>query len=149
MIRSSSGARGALVAVVCLAIVSPRTARAEANGEIVEGVIVEVEKDDMVLDVGSLRGVSEGDVLEVWRPLRIRHPVSGRTLVDRILIGRVHLVQVRPNLSLSQLEETPSRPLQAGDVVRLVRVPPPPPAPALPPAAVGAPPAHPAPGGIL
>jgi hypothetical protein len=138
-------ARPALAGIVCLAIAWPRSAAAAAGdaappaSDVVEGNVVEVEKDDLVIDIGTFRGASTGDVVEVWRPMRIKHPVTGRLLVDRILIGRLRLDQVRPNLSLATPEGSLSRPAEPGDIVLLPRPLPPPPAPTPTPAPTPAP----------
>jgi hypothetical protein len=115
----------ARVAVVCLVLLGASSARAEASTT--EGAVVQVEKDDLVVDLGSLRGAADGDDVEIWRPLRVRHPVTGKVLADRFLIGKLRLVQVRPNLSLAHAQGELARPAEAGDVVVLTKL-----APALP-----------------
>ena len=141
-------ARAALTGVVCLAAAWPRSAAAAGtdsapSADAVEGNIVQVEENDLVVDLGALRGASAGDVVEVWRPMRIKHPVTGRLLVDRILIGRLRLGQVRPNLALATPNGSLSRPAEPGDVVVLPRPLPPPPSP--PPTPTQAPAPSPAP----
>jgi hypothetical protein len=71
----------------------------------------------LVVDIGTSRGVHDGDVLELWRPVRLRHPVTSATLVDRFRIGSLRLTQVRSALSLSVIEGAVSRPPATGDVV--------------------------------
>ena len=131
-LRVHAGA--AWVVVVCHALVSG-PASAQSSGRGAEGTVLQVEKDDLVVDLGGVRGAHDGDVVELWRPLRIRHPITGKVLVDRFLIGKLHLVQVRPSLSLAQAQGELSRPAQTGDVVVLDR-PAPPPA-AAPPTSTG------------
>jgi hypothetical protein len=98
-----------------------RDARAGATDAETEGVVVQVETDDIVLDLGASRGATNDDVVEVWRPLRLRHPVTGATISDRFVIGRLRLVQVRPNLSLAKPEGQLARAPQAGDIVVLAK----------------------------
>jgi hypothetical protein len=112
----------ALVAVVAALGVAPR-ARAEGA---VEGTVVALDAGDLVLDLGATRGASEGDVVELWRPLKLRHPLTGRTLTDRFRIGSLTLKQVRPALSLAAAEGATARPPAVGDVVVLRRAAPPP-----------------------
>jgi TonB family protein len=38
-----------------------------------------VEADDLVVDLGSSRGAVHNDVVETWRPLRLKHPVTALT----------------------------------------------------------------------
>lgn len=114
--RRRKGAPTALAVVVCLAA-SPSTARAQQTTTPTEGVVVQVEDSDLVVDLGAARGLSDQDVVEIWRPLRVRHPVTGRTIVDRFPIGRLRLVQVRPNLSLAKPDGSLARAPQVGDVL--------------------------------
>jgi hypothetical protein len=100
----------------------PREGAEEANTD-VEGAVVAVEQDDVIVDLGSLRGARDGEEVALWRALRVRHPVTGRVLVDRFRVGQMRLVQVRPNLSLALPQGTLAHPAQAGDVVVLSRGP--------------------------
>ena len=94
---------------------APSLARAQSAAT--EGVVVQVEKDDLVVDLGLSRGSSVGDEVEIWRPLKLHHPVTGRVITDRFLIGKLRLVQVRPSLSLAKPEGDLARPPEAGDVI--------------------------------
>jgi hypothetical protein len=73
------------------------------------------------VDLAGASGASDGDVLELWRPLRLRHPVTKKPVVDRFLIGRVLLTQVRERLALAKIEGKLLRPAAVGDVVILRR----------------------------
>ena len=84
-----------------------------------DAAVVAIDTGELVLDVGAARGVHEGDLVELWRPVRLRHPVSGQMLVDRFRIGTLRLTQVRSSLSLSVVEGALSRPPAVGDVVLL------------------------------
>ncbi len=130
----------AMTASVCFALAPHNVSAGQSNNAATEGVVVQVEKDDLVLDVGSLQGAVDDDVVEIWRPLKVRHPVTGKLVVDRVLIGRLRLVQVRPNLSLAKPDGQLARDALGGDIVVLPRreaaKPPPPTTPAsCPPAA--------------
>jgi hypothetical protein len=110
------------MAIGLLLVSVPRAAFAQSDGATSgptsqEGTVVEVEPSDLILDLGAARGVSDGDFVEIWRPLHVRHPVTGRTLTDRFLIGRLRLVQVRPSLSLAVPEGSLSRPARPGDII--------------------------------
>jgi len=83
----------------------------------VEGYVVAIEGGDLILDLGSTRGVSEGEHLELWRPLKLVHPVTRRIVSDRYRIGSIVVEQVRPTISLGKLDETPLRPPAPGDIV--------------------------------
>jgi hypothetical protein len=108
------GALAIALSVSVLAGTSRADGENAANGE---GTVVEVEPDDLVIDLGAARGVSDGDFVEIWRPLRVRHPVTGRVLIDRFLIGKLRLGQVRPTLSLAVPEGSLSRTARPGDII--------------------------------
>jgi hypothetical protein len=87
----------------------------------VQGTVLELDKDDLVLDLGSDSGATENLVAELWRPLRIKHPVTGKIISDRFKIGQVQIGQVRPAMSLAKASGTLSRPAQPGDLVIFTR----------------------------
>jgi hypothetical protein len=96
---------------------APPTPPGEAATEAVEGRVVAFELGDFVVDVASDRGATNGVLLELWRPLSIKHPVTGQLVSDRFLIGRLRLTQVRGALSLARADGKLSQPPQPGDVV--------------------------------
>jgi len=83
--------------------------------------VVAFELGDVVVDVAGDRGASAGALLELWRPLNIKHPVTGQMVSDRFLIGRLRLVQVRSALSLALPDGKLTQPAQPGDIVVLHR----------------------------
>jgi hypothetical protein len=94
---------------------------AEASVDAVEGRVVAFELGDLVLDLAADRGAVNGALLELWRPLSIKHPVTGQMVSDRFLIGRLRLTQVRQALSLAHAEGKLQEPAQPGDIVVLRR----------------------------
>ena len=90
---------------------------AHAQGTPQEGSLVAVDAEDLILDVGSTRGARDGDIVDLWRPLRVKHPVTGKLIVDRFRIGQLRLVQVRPTIALARPDGTLARPAAASDVV--------------------------------
>ena len=94
---------------------------AAAPGEAVFSAhIVSIDGEDFFIDLTSNNGVHPGDIVELWRPLRITHPVTRRTLEDRFRIGSVRLGQVGQVVSLARPEGELARPPKLGDIV-LVR----------------------------
>jgi hypothetical protein len=87
----------------------------------IEGYVVELQASDIIVDVAASDGAADGDVIELWRPVKLRHPVTGRKVTDRFLIGRLKLGQVRSELSLARPEGKLDRPPLVGDVVVLQR----------------------------
>ncbi len=74
---------------------------------------------DLVVDLGSAAGAHPGDVVELWRPLKLRHPVTKQWLEDRFRIGSLRLVQVGNKLTLAQPDGQPIRQPEPGDIVLL------------------------------
>ena len=110
--------------VVCVASATAgqaQTSPAAPVAPTVEASVVALEPDDVVVDLGTAQGAEVGDLVEIWRPLKLKHPVTGKPLSDRFQIGRLRLVQVRPSLSLAKPEGTLSRPAAPGDVVVMAR----------------------------
>ena len=110
---------GAAAAVFALA--APAHAQSAPNHAppAADATVIAIDSGDLVVDIGETKGVHEGDVLELWRPVRLRHPVTGQVLVDRFRIGSLRLTQVRSALSLSVVEGALARPPATGDVVFL------------------------------
>jgi hypothetical protein len=81
--------------------------------------VLAVEDGLVVLDITSESGAKVGDVVELWRPIRVRHPVSGDLIEDRVLIGKLELTQVRDKLSLAKPLGELGEALVPGDLVVL------------------------------
>jgi hypothetical protein len=94
---------------------------AEAASETVEGRVVAFELGDVVVDIAGDRGATSGAILELWRPLTLKHPVTGQMVSDRFLIGRLRLTQVRGALALARADGKLVQPAQPGDIVVLHR----------------------------
>ncbi len=118
-------ARGLCVAAaLLLPVITARRALAEpaeAASETVEGRVVAFELGDVVVDIAGDRGATTGAVLELWRPLTLKHPVTGQMVSDRFLIGRLRLTQVRGALALAHADGRLVQPAQPGDIVVLHR----------------------------
>lgn len=119
-LRSHLLSRTCTVALV-LGLPAAASAQATAPGraDAANAAVVAIDTGELVLDVGAARGVHDGDLVELWRPVRLRHPVTGQMLVDRFRIGTLRLTQVRSALSLAVIEGAVSRPPTVGDVVVL------------------------------
>lgn len=97
----------------------PTWAQTKTGGD-VRATIVSLDGEDLVVDLGVGQGATEGTLVELWRPVKLRHPVSGKFLEDRFRIGTLQLTQVRPNLSLAQPSGELTRAAQVGDLVIMV-----------------------------
>ncbi len=87
----------------------------------VRATVVTLDGEELVIDLGAGQGATVGALVEIWRPLRLRHPVSGKILEDRFRIGSLELTQVRTALSLAKPSGEMARAPQKGDVVILQR----------------------------
>lgn len=138
--------RRAALFAAALCLGAPRAALAaddkaspnpQPSGDVVlvEGTVLAIDEAELVVDLGAARGVAVGQKLELWRPLRIRHPVTGQMVLDRFSIGALTLVQVRSKTAIARISGKPLRPPAAGDIVvaELPRPEPPPTPSASPP----------------
>jgi hypothetical protein len=106
------------IALLAVGVLPPRRALAQ-EPEAVEGRVLELSEGEIVVDLAHQRGASDGQYVELWRPLTVKHPVTGQLIEDRFLIGRLKLVQVREVLALARAEGKLARAAQAGDIVIL------------------------------
>jgi hypothetical protein len=100
------------------ATAAPGTRSAAAPAD-VSGTVLSIDEEDIVLDLGSQKGATEGAIVELWRPFKLRHPVTGRTLTDRFRIGSLRLMQVQRTLALARPEGPLARTPASGDVAIL------------------------------
>ncbi len=108
-------------ALVAASLSLSPTVSLAAEPRVVEGYVVALSNGDIVVDLASSRGASVGDTIEIWRPLSLTHPVTGKRVKDRFRIGRLRLTQVREKLSFARPSGALTREPKAGDVVVLRR----------------------------
>jgi hypothetical protein len=85
----------------------------------ISGTVVKLDAGDVLVDIGAKKGAVDGDVLELWRPITVKHPVTGKMLTDRFVIGSIKLTQVGAVMSLGKPQGTLLRPVEPGDIVFL------------------------------
>jgi hypothetical protein len=95
---------------------APNPASSEPNAA-VEGVVLAVQGNDLILDLSEAQGVAARSSVELWRPLTLKHPVTGKLIKDRFRIGALTITQVRPSLSLAVAQGQLERAPEPGDVV--------------------------------
>jgi hypothetical protein len=110
--RTLAGASLAALVLLC----APR-AFAQAKTISRDATVIAIDSGDLVIDLGLAKGARDGQVVELWRPMRVKHPVTGQVITDRFRIGRVTLSQVQPTLSLARADEKMLRPPATGDLV--------------------------------
>ncbi|MRG94568.1 hypothetical protein [Polyangium spumosum] len=89
---------------------------AEITGTV---LALEEEGEELILDLGANQGATEGATVEIWRPLKLKHPVTGKVISDRFKIGTLELGQVRPSMSIAKASSTLTRTPEKGDLVIL------------------------------
>jgi hypothetical protein len=102
---------------LALTTAAPGTRAQGAPVERFAGRVVQLYGDDIVVDLSAGQGVKVGAVVELWRPLKLKHPVTGEEIADEFVIGQLRLTQVRETLSfarpIGKLERSP----EPGDIV--------------------------------
>lgn len=111
-----SGAAGVFLGRASPLFAQAGASSAQASSE-VTGFVIDIQGDELFLDIGSNQGLSSGDKVEIWRPLKLTHPVTGKLFNDRFLIGTLEVAQVRPSISLSKAIGTLTRDAQKGDII--------------------------------
>ncbi len=87
----------------------------------ISGTVLGLDENDLIIDMGEGQGLHEGSVVEIWRPLKLKHPVTGKVLSDRFQIGTLQILQARKNVSLATPTAELSRKPQRGDIVIIPR----------------------------
>ncbi|MBM4320789.1 MAG: hypothetical protein FJ125_12765, partial [Deltaproteobacteria bacterium] len=100
----------------------PATAAAAGPGEekkpmVVEGTVVQLEDNELVVDLGREQGLPGDAVVQLYRRLEVTHPLTKKVLVDRFPLGKIRLSEVGSLLSIARNIEGLSRPPKAGDFV--------------------------------
>lgn len=81
----------------------------------IEGVVVKVAEGEVVIDLGSARGVPPEGRIELYRRMVVEHPITKKTIEDRFPIGAVVPAQVGSLLSIIRDVEGLQRPPVPGD----------------------------------
>lgn len=67
---------------------------------VVEGVVVKVDADEVVIDLGRALGLPSGEPVHLFRRMVVKHPISGEVIEDRFPIGTVQPAQVGELLTI-------------------------------------------------
>src|SRR5262245_64162891 len=93
--RMSKTLAGALVA---LALMLPAAASADV---IQRGYVVRIEAGEIYFDIGQATGVTMGAPVRFKRPVTLKHPVSGKEIVDELPLGELAVLSVGETLSMT------------------------------------------------
>src|SRR5262249_18333187 len=100
---------------------APAAAASAAATTDVLGTVLAIQGEELVVDLGAGSGATDGASVEIWRPIKLKHPVTGKAIDDRFQIGSLELLQVRASMSLAKASAQLTRAAQVGDVVILHR----------------------------
>ncbi|MFO0745854.1 MAG: hypothetical protein U1F43_09295 [Myxococcota bacterium] len=100
--------------LLATALVVPALAQAPRAAE---GVVLRVDAQEVIVDLGLDDGVPAGATVQVYRRLEVTHPVTRRVVVDRFPIGAVELAAVGRHLSIIRGASDLQRPPAVGDFV--------------------------------
>ncbi|MHB8872259.1 MAG: hypothetical protein ACYC8T_01100 [Myxococcaceae bacterium] len=99
-----------LIALVAsnIAVAAPRAA-----------FVLRIEGPDVFVDLGRADGVSAGTRLRVYRTIEGTHPLSGKKVRDRFVLGEVQVLEAGESLSRLQAASVLLEQLEVGDPVEL------------------------------
>lgn len=119
-----------VAAAVLFRAVLPGSARAApppapaASPAPLERHVIGIEDSDVIVDLTAKDGVGVGDELQLWRPVRLVHPVTHKVVMDRYRIGTLRIVQMHDAIALTRAVGEPAKPPATGDIVVVERPPP-------------------------
>ncbi|MBI5489162.1 MAG: hypothetical protein HY905_17635 [Deltaproteobacteria bacterium] len=105
-------------AVVLAGALAARAAPASAQR--VEGTILQIDGSEILVDLGSVDGVSPGEPVMLYRRVSVEHPLTHRRIEDRFPLGAEQLTQVAERMSILILDSPLSHAPAVGDTVVVV-----------------------------
>ena len=126
--RERGARRGVSLLALCVGLSTygvgmVHAAPPQNDKQLVEGHVVAVQGEDVIVDLAGKAGAKGGDVVELWRPIVLKHPVTRKQVRDRFLVGVLELVQVRDTLAIAHTVDAERAP-RDGDIVVLRKAPP-------------------------
>jgi hypothetical protein len=88
----------------------------KASADSHEGTLLAIDAGDLVFDIGR-SAVRTNQVVELWRPVKLKHPVTGKIVTDRFKIATVKLTDVQAVMSLGRVEQGSQRHPEPGDIL--------------------------------
>jgi hypothetical protein len=123
-----------LIWLVCVPLLGAALS-ARADEPPLRATVLHIDGEDVVIDVGAAQ-LTTATELTVFRPLEVRHPITGKRVRDRFAIGVLRVVQPGERLSIAHAVNKPRHAFAVGDMVESAAVAPAPaPAPSPAPAA--------------
>ncbi len=83
------------------------------------GYVVRIEAGEIYFDIGKTSGVGIGAPARFKRPISLKHPVTGKDIVDELPLGELSIISVGETLSMTApIGDLPEKP-QVGDIVEV------------------------------
>lgn len=105
-----------VAAAVCLLLLAPPPSWSAPPERGATGTIVRVGDGELFIDLGTDAGLEAGATIEVFRRIEIRHPVTGKIIVDRFPIGTATISEAGRLLSIVDDYEDLRPPPRVGDL---------------------------------
>jgi len=104
-----------LIWLVCVPLLSAALS-ARADEPPLRATVLHIDGEDVVIDVGAAQ-LTSATTLTVYRPLEVRHPITGKRVRDRFAIGVLRVVQPGERLSIAHAVDKPRHAFAVGDIV--------------------------------
>lgn len=98
---------------------SPRPAAQGTEGRVLTGVVLRIEGAEFVIDLGLAAGLEQGMLVTLYRTVKVRHPVTGKDLLDRFAVGQTEAVEVVERMAILKPDEEVAKLLRVGDRVQV------------------------------
>lgn len=97
----------------------PRQPAQSADPRILTGVVLRIDGPEFVIDLGLKAGVTQGMLVTLYRTIKVRHPVTGKDMLDRFAVGKTEAIEVVESMAILQPEVELAKLLRVGDRVQV------------------------------
>lgn len=98
----------------------PAAAAQPSDGRVLTGVVLRIDGAEFVIDLGLGAGLEQGMLVTLYRTVKVRHPVSGKELLDRFAVGQTEAIEVVQSMAILQPDAEVAKLLRVGDRVQVV-----------------------------
>ncbi len=104
--------------IAAIAVILSIAPSARAN-EIARGSVVKIERDELFINLGTTRGVRDGDRLRIKRTISFQHPINRQKVTDWIPIGSARVTAAGTELSRAIVGELTAD-VAVGDIAEVL-----------------------------
>jgi hypothetical protein len=120
-------AQGVLCAAICASIMVVLPCRTNAQKlRSGEGIVLAIQDGEILIDLGTEQGLKEDLRGVLYRRVRLKHPLTGKTLKDLVPLAQVVVITAGEIVSAVLIDEPNLDRVKKGDVVRFKTLMPPP-----------------------